>query len=448
MVIVLLVAYAGLLAWATLSKSKLTQDDFFLNQRSSSALSVGLSIIVSSVGASATIGMIGMAFVVGTPAFWWLGSGCFGLVILSLFLAEKVRKTNAYTLPHLIGIILGKEARFLASFIIVIAWLAILAAQFSAISTLLSSLLSFAGFDINVYMALGLGFLFITLHSLGGQRVIMRLDRVQTLIIAICLCILLYWLNSVNPTWISASKIEIVNEQFTVTQLIYYLIIVGANYVVCPMLFSRVLSAKDEKTAKRGGIIAVMGLGIAACLIVCIGLAAKGLIPANTSQDMVLTSIFSDVMPPWLFILASFALLSAIVSSADTCLVVASAVLSYDILQNSKTNVARKCAVLLGICGALLSLWGKGILGFLLMAYDVFACGVVVPVFVALMLSDRRSIQPYFACVAIILGGIIGCYGAITADTSFTYSALALSGGITLYGYYKNKAQNASLVGK
>jgi Na+/proline symporter len=42
---------------------------FFVNNRKSSALGVALSIVVSCVGASATIGMIGMAFTLGTPAF-------------------------------------------------------------------------------------------------------------------------------------------------------------------------------------------------------------------------------------------------------------------------------------------------------------------------------------------------------------------------------------------
>lgn len=437
MTILLLAVYGALLIWASFTKEKQTEEDFFVNKRSSSAVEVGLSIVISSVGASATIGMIGMAFVVGTPAFWWLGAGCVGLSLLSLLLAKKVRATSAYTLPHLVETLLGKEARFLIAFIIVFAWLAILAAQFSAIISLFSSLL-----DTNIFISLVLGFLFIVLHSLGGQRVIMRLDRVQTFLVMIFLLIFLVWLSIVNPNWLQYSNVEIINEKFSSEQLVYYFVIVGANYLVCPTLFSRILSAEDEKTARKGAFIGVLGLCIVACLIVAIGLASRGLISADTAQDRVLTVILSDLMPSWLFIIVSFALLSAIISSADTCLVVASTVLAFDILHKTSPRVTKLCIFFIGIAGALLTLWGKGVLGFLLMAYDVFACGVVMPVFIALLMYGSREIKPQIACVAIVFGGVIGIYGAITANTNYTYWALALSGLITIYGFYRGKARS------
>ncbi len=436
MIIALLGAYAILLIWAGFSKEQQTKEDFFLNKRSSSALEVGLSIVVSSVGASATIGMIGMAFTVGTPAFWWLGAGCFGLSLLALLLAKKVRKTNAYTLPHLVEKLLGKEARFLIAFIIIIAWIAILAAQFSAIVNLFKSLLG-----TNIYISLLLGFAFIVLHSLGGQKTIMKLDRIQALIIVLSLSLLFIWLNSINPSWIRSTNIEAINNDFSASQLIYYILIVGANYLVCPTLFSRVLSAKDEKTAKKGSFIGVTGLFISACLIVSIGLASKDLIPTETSQDTVLTTILSQVMPSWLYILGSLALLSAIISSADTCLVVASTVFSYDILQKSNPKTTRICTLFIGLAGALVTLWGKGILGFLLMAYDVFACGVGMPVFVALLMSSKGTIKSQIACVAITLGGTIGTYGAIIGNTNYTYLALFLSGIITFIGFIIEKEE-------
>ncbi len=436
MIIALLIAYAFLLIWAGFSNKKTIQEDFYLNKRASSALEVGLSIVVSSVGASATIGMIGMAFTVGTPAFWWLGAGCFGLSALSLLLAKKVRKTKAYTLPHLIESILGKKARFLIAFIIVIAWIAILAAQFTAIINLFKSLL-----DIDIYISLLLGFMFIVLHSLGGQKTIIKLDKIQAIIIIVSLSLLLGWLSSMNSNWFESTKLEITNADFSSNQLIYYILVVGANYLVCPTLFSRILSAKDEKTAQTGAFIGVFGLFIAACLIVAIGLASKGLISSSTSQDMVLTTMLAELMPPWLFILGSLALLSAIISSADTCLVVASTVLSFDILGKSTPLTARICTLFLGSLGAVLSLWGKGILGFLLMAYDVFACGVVMPVFIALLIFPKRKTHCQIACIAIISGGVIGIYGAVVGNANYTYLAMFLSATITCLGFYIGKDQ-------
>ena len=137
MAFVLLVFYALVIFGVGLIAVRRTPDSFYVNNRASSAWSVGFSIFVSCVGASATIGVIGMAFAVGTPAFWWLGTGAAGLVLLSLTLARKVRNSGAYTLPHMAEAFLGPSVRPVISMVIVVAWLAILAAQLSALSRVL-----------------------------------------------------------------------------------------------------------------------------------------------------------------------------------------------------------------------------------------------------------------------------------------------------------------------
>lgn len=62
-----------------------TASGFFINSQQSSRTQVSFSLIASCVGGSATIGMCGLAYQVGMPAFWWLGSGAIGLAVLTLF---------------------------------------------------------------------------------------------------------------------------------------------------------------------------------------------------------------------------------------------------------------------------------------------------------------------------------------------------------------------------
>ncbi len=76
-------------------------EEFVVAGRRYGAGVVGVSIVASCVGASATIGMTGLAFSSGTPAFWWLGSGAVGLLVLSTLLARKVRRSNVFTLPDM-----------------------------------------------------------------------------------------------------------------------------------------------------------------------------------------------------------------------------------------------------------------------------------------------------------------------------------------------------------
>lgn len=433
MAIVFLGSYALLVLYTAFSAKSRGNEAFYVNNRASDAWGVGFSIIVSCVGASATIGMIGMAFAVGTPAFWWLGAGAAGLTALALLLARKVRKSGAYTLPHMVEAFLGPQARPLIAVIIVMAWSAILAAQFTAIGKVLGALTGFGP-----YLCLAIGFLLICGHTVGGQSAIMRVDRIQALIILVALAVMLVWLTMHNPEWMQAVRLEAVNAQFPAETLRYYLVVVGANYLVCPMLFGRLLSARDEKNAVLGGIIGALGILVCSTLIVAVGLACKGLIPADTAQDAVLTAILADVMPPWMHIVVSFALISAIVSSADSCLVTAATVCSHDLLSTQSPAAARACVFALGVAGAAVSFWGKGILGFLLMAYDIFACGVVAPCFIGLLLFPARHIDTRFACTAVLAGGILGAAAAFTENSFYNYTGMALSGLLALAGARKH----------
>lgn len=450
MALVFLALYALLIFGVSRFAGRRGAAGFYVNNRESGPWNVGISILVSCIGASATLGMIGLAFAVGTPAFWWLGAGSAGLVLLSLVLARKVRGSGAYTLPHMVESFLGPSVRPVISLVIVVAWSAILAAQYSALCRVLEPLTGFSPL-----VSLLLAVVLICGHTLGGQSAIMRVDRIQVLFMILALGVMLGWLTWRNPEWAGMVQFQAVNAEFPLSKLMYFLVIVGANYVVCPMLFGRLFSARDEQSARLGGLIGAFGIALCAALIVAVGLACKGLVPIDTPRDAVLTTVLGTVMPEWMQLLVSLALVSAIVSSADSCLITAATVLSFDLLggRNSvpgkascagqagraalpapSVRLGQVCVVLLGLAGAALSLWGKGILGFLLMAYDVFACGVVTPVFIGLILHKKRRINPRWASAAVAAGGVLGLVAAVSGDNAWSYAGMALSCALTLGG--------------
>ena len=57
-----------------------------------------------------------------------------------------------------------------------------------------------------------------------------------------------------------------------------------------------------------------------------------------------------------------------------------------DLLGKDGVKTGRACILVLGVAGMLLSLWAKSIIGFLLIAYDIYAYGVVLPVFFGMLL--------------------------------------------------------------
>ena len=76
-------------------------EDYFVASRKAGSIQTGFSVIASCVGASATIGMCGLAFSIDLPAIWWLLSGVLGLIILRVFLLIRPRKSALWlSLPH------------------------------------------------------------------------------------------------------------------------------------------------------------------------------------------------------------------------------------------------------------------------------------------------------------------------------------------------------------
>ena len=411
-------------------------DSFFVNSRRSGPWLVGISIAASCVGGSATLGMAGLAWQAGTPAFWWLGSGACGLVLLCVFLARKVRQSGARTMPEMVDFWLGSgrfgwfSPRSLVSLIILPAWLAILAAQFLAMGSLTGVL---AGLEPGPALLAGAA-LVCAYSAIGGQASVMRSDLPQFCIMLAGLALALLYLVLHNPPAAWNFRPEFVNSDFPPSRLCYFLAVIGGSYVVCPMLFGRILSARDENAALAGCRIGILGILLCAALVTFLGLAARGFVPAGTAPDNVLASAMNS-MPPWVAAPLLLALLSAVLSSSDSCLVTAATVLCNDILRVGEKNLGLSCraaACALGLLGWLLAARGHGILDLLLMANDIYVSGVVAPVFFAMILPRSLAPTEGISILAVLAGGLLGMAGAISGLHAPVYAGMAISGGIIL----------------
>ncbi len=426
---------------------------FFVNSRQSSSKAVAFSIVASCVGGSATLGMAGLAWQVGTPAFWWLGSGAFGLCILTYFLATKVRQSNAYTLPEMIDTYLGAPSRPLASIIIILAWIAITSAQFSAMTALLLPLIpeaisvlpaplaaSLSHID-NANLALLLGASIVIIYAcIGGQAAIIKSDFVQYILlmlaIFVALCLLFMQIQESglqNP--LHGVEIEFVNEAFPLSKFSYFMVILGGSYVVCPMLFGRLYSAKDSKTAKRGAALAVLWLFFTAICIVLLGLISRAFVSpelATVAPEKVLTTVLFEHLPPWASTLAFLGIFSALISSADSSLITAATIASNDIFRKKNLSICRICTFCIGLGSVALAFSGKGILHLLLMANDIYVCGVVAPVFVGMLLHNRYAIRQNIMAAAMAIGGGFGFSAALSGDSLYSYLGICAALCISL----------------
>ena len=389
-------------------------DDFFVAGRKGSSLFITGSLLATIVGGSATVGMAGLGFTQGLTGAWWLLVGSIGLVVLGLFFAEKVRRFGLYTLPELVEKQYDGRMALAASGLIVIAWMGIIAGQIVAAGKIMSVL----GIGSPILWMVLFSIVFIVYTVVGGQYAVIRTDTLQTVIIFAGifggLALLLSRLGGLSGLISSLSPEQFafpLSSQFGAKELITFLLLVGLTYVVGPDMYSRLFCAKDSRTARVSVFwTALLIIPFAFC-ITLIGMGASALFP-QISPEQAFPTVINEVFSPLLGGIVLAALLCAVMSSADTCLLTASTILTMDVIRPFKPSLSERKIlslsrwgiVVLGLCSLLLALTLKGVINALLFAYTIYTCGLILPV-LAGFYKNRLRVTTMGALVAIIGGG-------------------------------------------
>jgi SSS family solute:Na+ symporter len=342
--------------------------------------------------------------------------------------ANKVRDSNVYSLPDMAERYISPAARRIMALVIIPAWASILAAQYIAAAKVTVSI---SGMEYQT--ALIACAVFISGYTaLGGQNSILKSDVVQFVIVAVGLLFALYFVGNASSVSLSDIPLQFTNDAFPLSKWSYFMLIVGGSYVICPMLFGRLFSARDAVQAKLGALYGAVGIALCAVVIVCIGLYARGLAPVGTNTDSILTQVVPSVMPGWAGTLLLFALLSTIISSADSCLITAATVLEHDLIGGTNLVRCRLLMAVIGLGALVIANFGGSILSLLLAANDIYVCGVVAPLGVAILAYGKRAINARVMLGAIVLGGLCGLVAATTEQKDFSYIGVALSLALSL----------------
>ncbi len=389
-------------------------DSFFVADRRGSRLLLTGSLFATIVGASATVGLAGWGFTRGLTGAWWLLVGTLGLLALSLFWAKRVRSFGLYTLPEVVERQYGRGAGFLASVLIVVSWIGIIAAQIVAAGKILGVLVSDSSTMLMVIAAL----VFILYTLLGAQYSILRTDFVQSAILILgivaTLSLVLSRVGGLDGLrgGLPADHFSFpVSTAFGWSDLLSLVVLVGATYVVGPDIYSRLFCARDEKVARSSALWAGLAIVPLAFFIALIGMGARVLFP-GISSEQAFPAVIQDVLPVGLCGLVIAALLAAIMSSADTCLLTTSTILTEDVCrrvfpnlgERARLRVSRLGMVVVGTLALLIALKLGGVISSLLMAYTIFTSGIVLPVLAGLH-REKLKVNSAGAMAAIAGGG-------------------------------------------
>lgn len=410
-----------------LRKNK-SKDDYFVGGRSISAGHIGLSVVATDVGGGFSIGLGGLGFAMGLSGSWMLFTGLIGAWLSAVFLIPKIypiaKKHNFLTFPETLSFHYNKKVALVAGVISFIGYVGFTSSQILAGAKLASA--TFPALSIN-NAALLMGVIAVVYTVIGGIKAVIYTDTIQWMILMVGLIfiglpIAYYEIGGwealqqvVPPEFISLGNVEFI-------QLFNWLITIVPIWFVGMTLYQRIYACKDEQTAKKAWRIAgLFEWPIMAFMGVALGLFARvafeqGMFTdlgfaANSEMDaeLGLPLLLRTILPVGLMGLMMSAYFSAIMSTADSCLMAASGNLITDVLdyfrptkENHAIKKSQLITLVIGAVAIVLATLMTSVLDLMLYSYAFMVSGLLVPVLGTLIFKKPN---PLAALLAMVLGG-------------------------------------------
>lgn len=406
----ILVLYLGILITIGLitSRKVKTNKAFFLADRSLGIFPLTATITATVVGGSATIATAKLIYLYGLPSLWLDIGAAVGLIILGLTLAKLVRKTGLFTLPEITGHLFDNKVRYAAAILVVltqIAWVSLLIQGTGAIIAILLPL------DYTILLTF-ITVIFIIYTILGGQYAVVYTDIIQFIVMIVGVCLiaapLLFIMAGPNFGSISADHLSFpVNSNYSFLPIASLFFMMLMPHIVGPDIYSKILSAKNEKTARYGVIFSGLFRIIFAISIGVIALSAIVLVPGLSESEAIFALPRAvSMLDPYIAgtILAAF--VSVMLSSADSILVASGTVISVDLLRKKNVLVSRLGILFIGVLALLLALYLKDIIETLKLAYTVFTAGLTLPIIFGFY-KEKTKVTSKGAFFSLISGGSV-----------------------------------------
>lgn len=386
----LIILIVGLITY----KSNKSHFDFFLGGRKVNHWVVAFSERASGESAWLLLGLPGAAYATGVMEFWTALGCVWGIVFYWYVIAEDLRReseaVSSITLPDFFAQKFSKgqtAIRITATLIIIFFFTFYLSAQFNGAGKVL-----FVTFGIDQFWGMVIGASFIIVYTmLGGFFAVAFTDMIQGIIMISALVILpLAGLAEILTTKgeftqaIAASGNDLVRITGDKSGFLAYAFILsglswGFGYMGQPHLLTRFMSIKDPSKIKFSRRIAIAWVIPAFTGGLVIGLVGLGLYGKGYFEDVeqVMPYLANDLLPTWLAGIFVSAAIAAMMSTADSQLLVISSSVIEDIYHKTLNNkvsektllkLSRGITIVVGISGFIIAI-SSGKLIFSMVSY-------------------------------------------------------------------------------
>ncbi|MEJ2054527.1 MAG: sodium:solute symporter family protein, partial [Calditrichaceae bacterium] len=309
-----------------------SREDYYVGGRDISASHVGLSIVATDVGGGFSIGLGGLGFTMGLAGSWLLFTGLIGAWLAAVLIIPKLKnldmEKNFFTYPDFLLHIYNRKVAIFAALISGIGYLGFTAAQVLAGAKLAAgSLFSDFTFMDPLQFSLFIMTAIILLYTvLGGIKAVIYTDTIQWIVLLSGLLFFglpIIWYKLGGWEVISGSLPESHFSLLNITPvtLINWFFTIVPIWFIAMTLYQRAFACRNIREAKRAFFIAgLFEYPIMAFIGVSLGLLGRVVFPA-VEPEMALPMLLRDILPVGVsgFVLAAY--FSAVMSTADSCLI-------------------------------------------------------------------------------------------------------------------------------
>ena len=412
-VIIYLLFMAGLGVYFSRTEVK-DGDDFMVAGRRLPLFVVIGTLLATFVGSGTVVGGASFIYQYGPfAAIFNLGGGIVGAVIL-YFIASKVRKSEIYTVPQLMEKRFGKITRFIASIIILFAFIGITAYQFTGGAYVLQLT---TGMSLE-WGAIIICILVIFLTVSGGLFSVAYSDALSAVLILLGFIIgVPFALNAAGGfEGLSLSLPEHTktwNGGLSFIQLLGFFLPLFLLVLGDQNMYQRFSASKSEKVAKNSVLGFIFGNIMVVGLTIILATTAIVIFPEIEPDSAILT-LAVEGLPIFIGILILCSAVAFIITTATSYLLSASGNIVYDLyyfISGNKKPLSQKqtlwfSRVTVGVIGILAYVLGRffpTVLEIQMYSYTMYGASIT-PAILAAILWKRATTAGVLT--SMILGGL------------------------------------------
>lgn len=423
-------------------------EDYYVGSRKIKPWHVGLSVVATDVGGGFSIGLAGLGFIMGLSGAWLLFTGLIGAWLVAVFVIPLIKrvdaKHNMMTYPDFLRFRFGGGVAALAALISGIGYMGFTGAQALAGAKLASETIfpePVLGMSPLLFSLIVIAFVTIIYTVAGGLKAVIYTDTFQWIILLTGLILFAIPFTIYHMGGWQAIESQLPPEFLTMTnvkgmQIVNWFIAILPIWLIGMTLYQRLYAVKGEKEAKQAWFIAgIFEFPIMAFTGVILGMFASVMFPA-ADPERGLPMLVSTVLPIGVTGIVIAAYFSAIMSTADSCLMASSGNFVNDFIQRIWLKKASDKAVLrvsqvatfvIGVAAIVIASQFEMVLDAMLYAYGFMVGGLFVPTFGAYFWKRASRAGAFWS---MLMGGIVTLTMQLGPKAGWFAAPLTLQGEV------------------